>query len=331
MEIKRLPLGQSLSDKCRAGGLRWRGMPPGLPPKMAVEFMARIVAGETIRDLTSPASTGDPAAPFIPPMVSTDRFRKHCELNPQWSAEVRKLSWANFANKSRESSHLRRRTAEMCQKGLHPMTGDNVMISHKENRRQWRQCLACRRAAARKPPLDSILPVVDLIKEKMANGTSVSELTQGHPTGGGQRNRSLILAPPNKFAYLRQIDPAFDLFVREHIRGSNSRGQRLRHTRVHTANVRDDNNEYYKIRSLISESNPHRDDIVARIFEDLLAGTLDRADVAARIKNYIIEHNRLFPTNFAKFGDARLVSLDEMMCEDGSTTRGDTVSRGLWD
>lgn len=33
----------------------------------------------------------------------------------------------------------------------------------------------------------------------------------------------------------------------------------------------------------------------------------------------------------AKFGDARLVSLDEVMLHDGSTTRGNTVSRGLWD
>jgi hypothetical protein len=29
--------------------------------------------------------------------------------------------------------------------------------------------------------------------------------------------------------------------------------------------------------------------------------------------------------------DSRLVSLDEAMFEDGSSTRGDTVSRGLWD
>jgi hypothetical protein len=82
---------------------------------------------------------------------------------------------------------------------------------------------------------------------------------------------------------------------------------------------------------MIPASNPHRDDIVARIFEDWLDGSLERADVSARVKNYITEHNRLFPTNFAKFGSARLVSLDEVLFEDGSTTRGDNVSRGLWD
>jgi hypothetical protein len=39
----------------------------------------------------------------------------------------------------------------------------------------------------------------------------------------------------------------------------------------------------------------------------------------------------MFPTNFAKFGDARLVSLDEVLFEGGTMTRGDNVSQSLWD
>jgi hypothetical protein len=38
-----------------------------------------------------------------------------------------------------------------------------------------------------------------------------------------------------------------------------------------------------------------------------------------------------YPWQYAKFGDALLLSLDEVMFEDGTATRGDTVSRGLWD
>jgi hypothetical protein len=38
----------------------------------------------------------------------------------------------------------------------------------------------------------------------------------------------------------------------------------------------------------------------------------------------------MFPTKFAKFGDSQLVSLDEVMFDGGTATRGDTVSRGLW-
>jgi hypothetical protein len=38
----------------------------------------------------------------------------------------------------------------------------------------------------------------------------------------------------------------------------------------------------------------------------------------------------MFPTKYAKFGNAPLVSLDATLYEDGTTTRGDTVSEGLW-
>jgi hypothetical protein len=34
---------------------------------------------------------------------------------------------------------------------------------------------------------------------------------------------------------------------------------------------------------------------------------------------------------FAKFGNSLLVSLDEVLFEGGTATRGDTVSKGLWD
>jgi hypothetical protein len=321
METERLPRGQSFGEKHRAAWAKWVGMPPGLTPELASRFMLNLHGGMTIRDMTFNGEH------YI---CSLARFEKHCQLNPKWGVAARKLSWDNFKKKSRESSHQRRRTAEMCLKGLHPMVGDNVMISHKKNR-QWRQCLACRRHAANNPPMASILAVVDVIKERIVKGASISEVTQGWPTGGGERNSSLILAPPNKFASLRRTNPEFDQFIRERIKGNNSRGQRIRHTRVRTAAVRDDNNDYYKIRGLIPESNPNRDDIVARIFEDLLGGTLKREEVPARVKVYVAELNKLYPTKYAKFGNSRLLSLDEVMFDDGSTTRGDNVSLGLWD
>jgi hypothetical protein len=67
------------------------------------------------------------------------------------------------------------------------------------------------------------------------------------------------------------------------------------------------------------------------IFEAMLDGSLRPEDVKARVQNYITAHNRMFPTKFAKFGDSPLLSLDATMFDDGTTTRGDTVSRGLWD
>jgi hypothetical protein len=76
---------------------------------------------------------------------------------------------------------------------------------------------------------------------------------------------------------------------------------------------------------------PDKDDVVSAVFEDLLTGALKREDVKARLQTYIVANNRLFPTKYAKFGNSPLFSLDEVMFEDGSMTRGDTVSRGLWD
>ena len=75
------------------------------------------------------------------------------------------------------------------------------------------------------------------------------------------------------------------------------------HGDVAIEQVRQENNDYFVIRRLIPESNPHRDDIVARIFEDLLDGTLKRDEVRVRIGVYVAELNGLYPTKYAKFGD----------------------------
>jgi hypothetical protein len=89
MEIERLPLGQSLADKHRAATLKWRGKPPGIPPEMAVEFMAKLKAGSTIRKLTNGGKDCGPA------IVSYDRFKKHCEFHPEWAAEALRVSKIN--------------------------------------------------------------------------------------------------------------------------------------------------------------------------------------------------------------------------------------------
>jgi hypothetical protein len=73
-----------------------------------------------------------------------------------------------------------------------------------------------------------------------------------------------------------------------------------------------------------------------RALTQLICATfLDRGveptDSFASLELFVADHNRLFPTKYAKFGKSPLVSLDEVMFEDGSTTRGDNVSRGLWD
>jgi hypothetical protein len=312
------PRSQSFGDKHRAAWARWVGMPSGLTPELASKFMLNLHGGKTIKDMTSNGEHH---------ICSYARFEKHCQLNPEWGAEARKTSKASFIAKEKAGNLKKLATQEFCLKGLHRMAPDNVMM-HKGRR----NCLACWRYAFKNPPTHTILPVLDQIKDKLRRGISLGEITNGKVTGGGGKvDRSLVLVRSNVLYRFRELNPDFDQFVRQATSKSNSGRQLIRQTRVHSATVRDDNNEYYKIRGMIPEGNPHRDDIVARIFEDMLSGSRSRKDVPARVKVYVAEFNKLFPTKYAKFGNSPLVSLDEVLFDDGTATRGDTVSRGLWD
>jgi hypothetical protein len=132
-----------------------------------------------------------------------------------------------------------------------------------------------------------------------------------------------------------RLDPEFDKFVLAHIVDSNSTGQRLRHRRartlIRTAAAREEANDFRRILGLIPVYIVGRDDIAQDIFLAVFDGSLRREDVRSRVKWHIADHNKRFPMKYAKFGNSPLVSLDEVMFEDGSTTRSDTVSRGLWD
>ena len=169
------------------------------------------------------------------------------------------------------------------------------------------------------------------MKTALDRGITINQIIHGRPVGGGVAKPSLRIVDAAVLARYRRESPEFDRFVKRAVAGNTARGQKIRYARVRTAAARDSNNEYYRIRAMIPEGNPHRDDIVARIFEDLLSGALKRDEVRARVGVYITELNKLYPTKYAKFGNGRLVSLDEMLFEDGSTTRGDNVSQGLWD
>jgi len=72
----------SHADNCRAGGLKWRGVPPGMPSEIADAMMAKLRDGSTVRKLTCGMKQ------FGPAMVPWGRFKKHCELHPEWADSV---------------------------------------------------------------------------------------------------------------------------------------------------------------------------------------------------------------------------------------------------
>jgi hypothetical protein len=165
--------------------------------------------------------------------------------------------------------------------------------------------------------------VIIKVRAALERGLTISALTAAR--------RPTRLLAHHAFKRLRRENPEFDQFVFERTKDNNRRGQKLRHQRDRNNTVRDQNNDYYKILAMLPASYPDKDGVVSAIFEDLLTGSLKPDGVKARVQSYIAAHNRMFPTVFAKFGDSPLVSLDEVMFEDGSTTRCDMVSRGLWD
>jgi hypothetical protein len=48
MSVENPTFQRSHADNCRAGEVKWRNAPPGIPPEMAIEFMTRLQAGSTI-------------------------------------------------------------------------------------------------------------------------------------------------------------------------------------------------------------------------------------------------------------------------------------------
>ncbi|QDF38265.1 hypothetical protein FJN17_12180 [Bradyrhizobium symbiodeficiens] len=296
----------SRSERQRAAYLKWRDVAPGMPADLAMEFMDKLIGGSTIRKLTSGIRE------FGPAIVSYERFKKHCELDPEWGAEAWQISRKNCnAGKS-----ARFRAMTHCKRG-HPLAGAS---RYQMDGYIARHCRICRAMRARRPAAVTSLQkakVVELLKRR----TPISHFTSG----------SGFVVSHVTFTHLRQVDAEINSLALVVLDGAVARGQKLRWSRLRNQVRREQENDYFKIRAMLPAGLPGRDDVVSLIFEDLLTGTLKREDVRSRIRGYIAAHNQTFATKYRKFGDSPLLSLDEAIFDDGSGTRGDNVSRGLWD
>lgn len=290
-----------------------------MTPTQAKCVMAALRAGQSRRRFTGGGKTGTM-------IVSLTKFKTHCAAYPEWGAEADRLAKANAKAADYLKGSLNRgKQFPFCKRGLHAMVGDNVGIHTTKGRRY---CRACAKATLERPiTAEEVLAVRNAIN----HGWTISKMITGRPVGGGPVDYSQRIVNAHVLFGHCKRDPEFAQFLRQATAGNTKRGQKIRWSRFRSAAARQESNDYYKIRGMIPERNPHRDDIVARIFEDILNGSLKREDVPSRIDRYVGELNRLYPTKFAKFGDSALVSLDEVMFDSGAATRGDSVSRGLWD
>lgn len=88
----------------------WRNAPPGTPRTMADEFIARLKSGSTVRKITRGIKGCGPL------LVTASRFKKHCELHPEWAVEA---WWISIANTNAGRS-ARFRAMTHCKYG-HPL------------------------------------------------------------------------------------------------------------------------------------------------------------------------------------------------------------------
>jgi hypothetical protein len=324
MLVEGLLVQRSRYDIQRAAYLKWRDAPSGMSAELAHEFMGALKAGSTVRKLTCGERQYGPA------MVTPGRFKKHCELNPEWAKEAINISKENVI--FLKGAWARRMT--LCRARLHPMVGNNVKLYGNGVRR----CVACAEETAKRIPT----PLTEAEKEKLkslfAKGITFSQVCQGKPIGGGQRNPKLRIADARDLRHARASDSAFDKFLTQAMVGNKRRGQQLRwsrsRARVARAKSEQDARDYFAIQAMVPAWVPRQNkfDVVNSVAEDFWGGRIDRDGLRARVAHYVNDiNNNLHPVKFAKFGDSPLVSLDEALFVDGSTTRGDTISRGLWD
>lgn len=278
------------------------GQPPtGLSDEKAARMMLALREGRTLRTFG----------------VKTPRLEAYFKAHPEFAREARPLIEANA-----KAAHLRKgarlRDRPHCKHG-HSLEGARI---YTKDGYTFRFCVECRKVDDAK---GGILKPEVAAKIKAALKSPTATIN-GITHAGPRRLVSHVALQ----AY-RRADPEIDVLVRGIISTAHIRSQKFRWQRLRNEAKREETNDYYKIRLMLPANFPDKDDVVSDIFEALVNGSLRRQDVQARVRHFITAQNRMFPTKYAKFGGSPLVSLDEVLFEDGSTTRGDTITRGFWD
>ena len=108
--------------------------------------------------------------------------------------------------------------------------------------------------------------VAKKVETLLRKGTPISRFTKG--------GAKTYLVQHKTFTRFRLENPHIDQLFLNNLKDANSRGQRLRWLRVKNEAIREQNNDYYKIRAMLPANFPGKDDVVSAIFEDLLTGRL---------------------------------------------------------
>lgn len=256
--------------------------------------------------------------------VKASRLQAYFEVNPDYAREALPLIDAN-AKAARLRKGAPRRALTHCKHG-HPFSGDNVYFAPGRNERKCWTCVRRRDKAPKAPSQEQIQQVTAALNA----GKTIKEICWGLVN---DRKVCVPILGFRKLKLHRELNPDYNRFVVAAMADHNSKGQQRRFNpvRYRIAIVRGQNEDFRKILAMVPRTLANRDDIAASVFEDLMNGRLQRDQVKLRLPGYIATQNAMFPVMFRKFGSSPLVSLDDVLFEDGTTTRGDMISGGLWD
>lgn len=261
---------------------KWMNVPPGMTPELADEFMRRLKAGETLRRITSGDKRCGPA------LVTPQRFKKHCELHPEWSVEARQLATANeqAAAEIRKTITWRlaiqrsadnRRTAERCKNG-HIRTMNNTFYEQHLGYlvRRCKDCIKARRVL--------LMPSADQVRASIASLHEGGTLSSGVASHVQQSMRNFIRANPKLGNRLRTISE-------KNASAHRSAAQRARR-RFAAASLTRNNGEdaYEAVRQATAHlSRYERGDVMSRMFVAIGEGRLKLSDVRARVDEFLAD------------------------------------------
>jgi hypothetical protein len=203
--------------------------PKGLSDEKAARMMAALREGRTLRTFG----------------VTPPRLDAYFKAHPEYAQEARPLIEANAKTAHLlKGAHIRNKTH--CING-HSFAEHGRTAMHKG----WktRQCRACEVMRYRRGDVMKA-EVLEKVTSRIIAGSSIGGFTK---TGTGYLVRFSTLAR------YRRENPDFDRFVLDASKDNNSKGQKLRWQRARNIAVRDQNNDYFKIRAMLPANYPDGD------------------------------------------------------------------------
>jgi hypothetical protein len=174
-----------------------------------------------------------------------------------------------------------------------------------------KRCLACRRLSTANAPEMSI-EIADKVRLALRNGANLKQITTGNVPFSDRTDPSLIITTYKIIQRHRRENPDFN----ESVNAALGRAPPL--AAVGTYRYHWNPSDLDTIPALLRDGFPGKGDVVQSIFVALIEGRIDRSQLDRYFRRFVTEYHRQHPTKYAKFGDSQLLSLDEVMFEDGS-------------